>query len=142
LNKLAGNLANVDAATRQAAQDANLDAIDAFLGSLVGVAVASTSGAIAIKEGSVLITDAGAAAMTLAAPTPGARSAGGDDGKKLRILATTAYAHTVTTPPGKINGNRDVVTFAAVGDCAELTAYNGVWYATLSGPTPAALSEV
>ena len=142
LDKLAGNLANLDAATRQAAQDANLDAIDGFLSSMAGFEADSASGAIAIKEGVALITKTTAAAMTLAAPQPGSRASGGDDGKRLKIIAGTAHAHTVTTPANKINAADDTITFAAVGDWVEFVAYNGVWYATLGGPTPAALSEV
>ena len=142
LNKNAGNLANVDAATRQAAQDANLDTIDAFLSSLTALEVDASSGAIAIKEGTVLITMSTAAAMTLALPVPGARSSAGDDGKKLKVIAATAHGHTVTTPSNGINGADDTVTFAAVGDFVELVASNGLWYATLGGPTPAALSAV
>jgi len=142
LDKLAGNLASLDTATRMKAQDANLDTIDAFLSSLTALEVDAASGAIAIKEGTVLITKSTAAAMTLAAPVSGARASGGDNSKKLKIIAGTAQAHAVTTPSNKINGADDTVTFAAVGDWVEFVAYNGVWYATLGGPTPAALSEV
>jgi len=142
LDKLKGNLANLDAPTRQAAQDANLDTIDAFLSSLAALEVDAASGAIAIKEGTVLITKTTAASMTLAAPRPGSRASGGDDGKKLKIIAGTAHAHTVTTPANVINAADDTITFAAVGDWAELVAHNGGYTAILGGPTPAALSEV
>jgi hypothetical protein len=101
------------------------------------IEVDSANGAIALKQGTVLINKTSAAAMSLAAPT-----AGFDDGKKLKIIAATAHAHTVTTPANEINGASDTVTFAAVGDWVELVAYNGIWYATVGGPTPAALSEV
>jgi hypothetical protein len=107
-----------------------------------GILVMAANGAISIKEGTVLITKTTAAALTLVAPTAGLPAAGGDDGKQLRITAATAHAHTVTTPADAINGADDTVTYAAVGDTVLLTAYNGVWYATLGGPTPAALSEV
>ncbi len=142
LDKTAGNLANVDPITRQAAQDANLDTIDAFLSSIAALEVDTASGAIAIKEGVVLLNGASALAMTLAAPKAGSRAAGGDDSKRLKIAAITAHAHKVTTPQNKINAADDTVTYAAVGDWCELVAYNGMWYATLGGPTPAALSEV
>ncbi len=99
--------------------------------------VDSANGSIALKQGVVLINKTTAAAMLLAAPT-----AVFDDGKRLKIVAATAHAHTVTTPPNGINGASDTVTFAAVGDWVELVALNGVWYATVGGPTPAALSEV
>lgn len=119
--------------------DTNL--VQAF-DSAFGIEVDTASGAIAIKEGTVLLNGSGALAMTLGAPTAGLPSAGGDDGKKLKIIAATAHAHTVTTPANKINGADDTVTYAAVGDWAELVAYNGIWRATVGGPTPAILSEV
>src|SRR4051812_49252056 len=71
------------------------------------------SGAIAIKKGLVIITKAGVAAMTLALPVAGAQSAGGDDGKVLRIISATAQAHTVTTPVAGLNGASTIATFAA-----------------------------
>jgi len=97
---------------------------------LSAVEVESANGAIGIKQGLAALTKAGGAAMTLAAPT-----AGTDDGKVLRIVATTANAHTVTqTTPGFNNAGTsgDVGTFGgAVGDSLTVIAYNGVWY-TLS----------
>ena len=93
------------------------------------VEVDAASGAIALKEGTVVITKAGIAAMTLAAPTAGAQTAGGDDNKKLTILSTTAFAHTITTPANGLNGSLHICTFAAnVGSAIELIAYNGAWY--------------
>jgi hypothetical protein len=90
---------------------------------------AAASGAIAIGTGNVLITDASAAALTLALPIAGAASAGGQDGASLTIISTTAAAHTVTTPANGINGTLHVATFAAaVGNAITLTAYNGKWY--------------
>ena|SRR5438132_4117409 len=89
------------------------------------VEVEAASGAIGIKAGAAVITKSSAAAvMTLAAPT-----AATDDGKVLRVVSTTAQAHTVTTPANKLNGNKLTATFGgAVGDCLDLIAYNGVWY--------------
>jgi membrane-bound inhibitor of C-type lysozyme len=91
------------------------------------IEVASADGAIATKNGSVVITKGTAAALTLAAP-----SAGADDGKRLQIVSATAAAHTVTqTTPGINNGGTasDVATFtAAIGNGMELMAYNGIWY--------------
>jgi hypothetical protein len=86
------------------------------------------AGVIGITSGVVIITDSGAALLTLAAPTAGSPSAGGNDGQRLTIMSTTAQAHTVTTPSNKINGNKHVETFANLGDSCELVAYNGVWY--------------
>lgn len=144
LNKFAGNVAEFPAQAQLAIEDANLDAIDAAIGALqtsaaanLGIEIESANGAIGIKQGTALITKSSAAALTLVAPTAGA-----DDGKTLRVLAATAYAHTVTTPADAINGADDTVTFAAVGDFVDLVARSGVWYAVLGGPTPAALSEV
>lgn len=91
------------------------------------VEVASADGAIATKQGTVIITKGSAAALTLAAPT-----ATTDDGKRLLIVTATAFAHTVTqTTPGINNGSTasDVGTFtAAIGNGMELVAYNGIWY--------------
>ena len=108
---------------------ANFDAIDLAL----GVEVESANGAIGIKEGTAVITKGTAAALTLVAPTAGLPAAGGDYGKALRIVSTTAAAHTVTTPSNKINGASHIATFAAaIGNFQVLFAYNGVWYALAS----------
>lgn len=91
------------------------------------VELAATNGAITSKSGVVMLTKAGVAAMTLAAPT-----AGTDDGKILHIVAATANAHTVTqTTPGFGAGGAllDVATFGgAIGDNMTIVAYNGKWY--------------
>jgi hypothetical protein len=83
--------------------------------------------AITLKNGVVWLARAGAiAAATLAAPT-----AGDDDNKILHIIATTAFAHTVTITGGLsgAGAGADVGTFGgAVGDRLSLVAYNGVWY--------------
>lgn len=100
-----------------------LDDIQAELG--VPMEVDDTSGAISIKSGKVILTKGGVAVMTLAAPV-----AGTDDGKILRFVTTTAQAHTVTFPSGKINGGAlTVATWtAAIGNGMEIIAYQGVWY--------------
>jgi hypothetical protein len=78
------------------------------------VELAAANGAIASKAGVVMLTKAGVAAMTLAAPT-----AGTDDGKVLIIAAATANARTVTqTTPG----------FNNAGDSFQLVAFNGRWH--------------
>jgi hypothetical protein len=90
------------------------------------VQVASANGAITIKHGLVVLTKAGVAAMTLAAPTSGT-----DDGKMLYIIATTGNAHTVTIANGLsgAGAGADVGTFGgAVADRVVLIAYNGAWY--------------
>jgi hypothetical protein len=112
--------------------------IDSSIDLAFGVETDSASGAIAIKEGFIFITDASAAAMTLALPTAGLPSAGGDDGRSLTIKNTTTGAHTVTTPSNGINGNKHVATFGgAVTDSLELVSYNGTWWTvgTSSGIT-------
>lgn len=76
------------------------------------------------------ITKAGVLADTLAAPTAGAVSAGGDDGKVIIIASTTANAHTVTATGLLQTGDAttDVATFnAAAGATLELMAYNAKW---------------
>lgn len=95
------------------------------------VQVAAANGAITIKSGIVVLTKAGVAAMTLAAPTAGAQSAGGDDGKVLVIDAQTANAHTITLAGGLrgAGAGADVGSFGgAIGDGIALYAYNGAWY--------------
>jgi hypothetical protein len=93
--------------------------------------VAYNSGtAITITQGLVVLTKTGSlAAMTLALPTAGLPSATvpGNDGQTLRVVSTTAYAHTITTPTNGINGGHTVITFTGAYDFVELTAYNGTW---------------
>ena len=89
----------------------------------------TANGAIAIKEGLSIITKASIDVLTLAKPIAGLPAAGGDDGKVLRILSATAFAHTVTTPAAGINGAFTTLTFTgAVGNTVELVAYGGTWY--------------
>lgn len=88
--------------------------------------VISASGAIDPHAAQkYVITKAGVAAMTLAAPT-----AGTDDGLRIQIASETAYAHTVTAT-GLFqdgSGNVNEATFAAhAGALLELEAYNGKW---------------
>jgi hypothetical protein len=92
--------------------------------------IASADGAINLKHGDVFITKGSAAALTLANPV-----AGTDDGKILRIVSTTAFAHTVSNAAGAgFNGGgaaSDVATFgAAKGNVLTVKAYQGVWYVT------------
>jgi hypothetical protein len=73
-----------------------------------------------------VITKAGVAALTLAAPTAGA-----DDGLNIEIISSTANAHTLTAT-GLFEdgaGNVNVATWAAhIGGALALVAYNGKWY--------------
>jgi hypothetical protein len=94
--------------------------------------LASADGAITVKGGVVFITKGSAAALTLAAPTAGDPGAGGDDGKELIIVSTTAFAHTVTVATAGFNdlgAAGDVCTFtAAKGNGIRLIAYGGDWW--------------
>ena len=85
--------------------------------------VDTSSGAIAILNGKVVLNAGSALAMTLAAP-----AATTDDFKELEIVGITAQAHTVTTPANKLNGGKHIATFANIGDSITLMAYQGVWY--------------
>lgn len=95
--------------------------------------VYSASGAISVASQTAVITKTGSlAAMTLAAPVAGAPSAGGQDGTRIRITTTTAFAHTVTATTLVNDGATGVphttITFAAfAGASIELEAYNGLW---------------
>lgn len=96
------------------------------------IQVAAADGAITLKSGKVLITKATAAALTLADPVVGLQSAGGDDGKELEVISTTAAAHTVTIAGGLNGGGSgaDVGTYgAAIGNRFSVVAYNGKWWA-------------
>jgi hypothetical protein len=89
--------------------------------------IADVSGAITIKEGTVIITKAGVAVLTIANPT-----IGDDDGKTLTLISATANAHTLTNAVTGFNAGgaaSDVATFGgAKGDNLTLIAYQGVWY--------------
>lgn len=88
------------------------------------------NGTVAIKEGVVVITKATAIALTLNPPTAGLPTAGGDDGKVLRIVSITAAAHVVTCSQGfNAKGSSGTATFgAAIGNGAILVARGGQWY--------------
>jgi hypothetical protein len=91
--------------------------------------VASASGAIMIASGTVLITDTGVCALTLAQPVAGSPASGGQDGSTLLISSTTAEAHTVTCASNGISPSHHLLTFTAnVTSYVTLIAYNGLWY--------------
>ena len=94
------------------------------------------SGAIPVQSGTIALNGAGALAMTLALPTAA------QDGTTIFIAASTAHAHTVTTPANGIDGALHIATFAAKGDNVELRAVNGTWQlvGAPGGPTPVVLS--
>lgn len=92
----------------------------------------AADGAISISPQTGVITKGSAAALTLAAPTAGAVSAGGQDNTKLVITSNTAFAHTITATSliqdGVTGGAKTTATFAAFpGATIELVAYNGKW---------------
>ena len=92
----------------------------------IPITAITASGAIAPSTpNEYVITKAGVAAMTLAAPVVGT-----DDGKQIEVSSNTAFAHTITatgllqTGPASVN----VATFAAfAGATLTLMAYGGKW---------------
>lgn len=101
---------------------------------------AAADGAVTQKSGTVFVTKSGVCAMTIADPVSGSPGAGGDDGKRLTFISTTANAHTLTRSTTGFNdggAGADVATFGgAKGDGLTLLAYGGKWYAeNLTGVT-------
>lgn len=85
-----------------------------------------TDGAIAITNGTAVLTKGSAGAYTLAAPTAA------QAGTRLRIVSQTAYAHVITAnnliDDGVTGGAKDTATFAAfAGAAIELEAVNLKW---------------
>lgn len=104
------------------------------------IAAFAVDGAIPPTTGTAMLTKGSIGAYTLAAPSAGSPSAGGQDGLTICIIAGTAFAHVVTCPANKINTNKLTATWtAAVGNSIELVAFNGVWY-TLGTPSGVALA--
>lgn len=100
-------------------------------GSVAPPTVISASGAVSphAPGGTFVITKAGVAALTLAAPTVGGPGTG-DDGTFLDITSASANAHTLTAT-GLLNTGSafvNVATFnAQAGASLSLMAYNGLW---------------
>lgn len=91
------------------------------------VTLAAANGAISIVSGSVVLTKAGVAAMTLAAPTAA------QNGTIINVTSATANAHTVTATglidDGVTGGSKTTATFAAfAGASMTLMAYEGKWH--------------
>lgn len=111
-------------------QDANNAIYDA---AVPGIALTAITASGAITPGTrahYVITKAGVAAMTLAAPTTVT-----DDGKILWITSSTAQAHTVTATGllGTGTASTDVATFAArAGSGVVLMAYGAKWLVVAS----------
>jgi hypothetical protein len=96
----------------------------------ISLAAITGSGAVAVGAGNYVITDAGAAALTLAAPT-----AGTQDGLTIQIFSSTAFAHTLTATGLLQTGAAavNVATFAAhAGAGLTLVAFNGLWMVSAS----------
>jgi len=91
----------------------------------------AASGAVPVRPPTdYIITKAGVAALTLAAPTVGT-----DDGVVISIVSSTAFAHTLTATGLLQTGSAsvNVATFAAfAGAGLTLKAYNGLWLVTSS----------
>jgi hypothetical protein len=135
------------------------------LSAATGAITSGDTSSVGAPGGLVPVTyNGGAGAYTLQAPIPGppvppsasgaqygsTSSAlggqthqGGDDGKVLKILLTTAQVVVITVGTsghGYVNGSKNVITFTGViGNSITLEAYGGVWYVlgniggTLSG---------
>ncbi len=99
------------------------DALNAFLKGEFTLIPAS--GAIDPRsEGRSMITKAGVAALTLAAPNLG------DDGLYKRIISNTANAHTITATGLYVDGagHVNLATFASqIGASLDLMAFAGKW---------------
>lgn len=94
------------------------------------VAIAASGAVAPHTSATYVITKAGVAALTLAAPT-----AGTDDGLTIKIFSATGNAHTLTATGLLQTGSASVnlATFAAsAGAGLTLTAYNGLWIVTSS----------
>jgi hypothetical protein len=92
----------------------------------------AASGAINPRlPGFYVITKAGIAAMTLAAPTSGV-----DDGLEIEVSSNTAFAHSITATGLLLTASAAVnsVTFPAfAGSTVFLTAYQGKWILCTGG---------
>jgi hypothetical protein len=88
-----------------------------------------TSQAIAVKEGYVALTCVTAGAYTLALPTTGLPSAGGNDGQELWIKNESVEAHVITATLLGFNGTLHVATFAGAAgtEFLHLIAHGATW---------------
>lgn len=98
---------------------------------MVGVIQAITGdGAITVQNALVVLSKAGAGAITIVAP-----SAGTQDGILIQVFSTTAQQHVITCASVGFNGagSSGTVTFGgAIGDGVTLRAYNGQWYVVVN----------
>ncbi len=85
--------------------------------------VAAASGAVTLRPGTVVVTKASAAALTIVDPTTGPM-----DGLEMDFLSVTAAAHTLIAPSG-FNASGTTATFAASkGSGLKMMAFAGKWY--------------
>jgi len=85
--------------------------------------ISATGTAITLGMERVILTYAGATAITLAAPTNPDM-----DGFVMHIVSTVAQAHVITAT-NLINGDNDTLTWGgAIGDSCTLMAYGGEWF--------------
>lgn len=111
------------------------------LGLIIGAPTAITAdGAIEILNRRYVITKAGVAALTLAAPSAP------QEGTKIEIINGTANAHVITATnlldDGVTGGAKDTATFAAfVGSSIVLLAYNLKWV-VLGAPNNVTIAAV
>lgn len=102
--------------------------IDASGGAQKTPSVLAADGAIPVVAGSYVITKPSAAALTLAAPTPGTQ-----DGLTITISSASSFAHVITATGLLQTGSAaaTTATFAAFqGAGVTLRAYNGKWQVT------------
>lgn len=109
---------------------ADLDLLDAVVTGPRTVTNYAANAAVTQKEGTVTISKGSAAAMTIADPVSGAQAgAVGDDGRELRIVSKTAFAHVFTLAGGIAGGANHTITLGgAIGDGFTLQAIAGKWY--------------
>lgn len=96
-----------------------------------GLTLLAASGAVNPSQSATyVVTKAGVAALTLAAPIVTTATVAGDDGKEITITSNTANAHTLTATGLFQCGTASVnlATFAAQpGAGLTLVAYQGKW---------------
>jgi hypothetical protein len=111
--------------------DVDINYVTSALNSLITalntsqLATLAASGAVPVAGNTFVITKAGVAALTLAAPVVGTQ-----DGLKMTITSNTAFAHTLTATGLFQTGTATVnlATFAAfAGATIDLMAYQGKW---------------
>lgn len=100
----------------------------------------ATDGAITLTDGKVVLTKAGVAAMTLAAPTAA------QDGLELLITSGSSNAHVITGTnlfwAGQTGGPFNKITLAAfIGASAKVMAYNLLWHVTSHSPGAATVGD-